>query len=82
MLQDAIKVEQPGGPGSFEVPEWNKASLDATRAELDKITCKDLQYGLKDAIRVLVTTMLQSPRFLYREGQLRPGPHRGRPHPR
>ncbi|WP_395396145.1 DUF1254 domain-containing protein (plasmid) [Novosphingobium sp. BL-8A] len=35
-LQDAITVEQPGGPGTFEVPDWEKASLDATRAELCK----------------------------------------------
>ncbi len=26
-LQDAIKVEQPGGPGKFEVPNWDPASL-------------------------------------------------------
>jgi hypothetical protein len=25
-LQDAIKVEQPGGPGRFEVPNWDQAS--------------------------------------------------------
>jgi hypothetical protein len=25
-LQDAVKVEQPGGPGKFEVPNWDKAS--------------------------------------------------------
>ena len=31
MLQDAIRIEQPGGPGRFEAPEWDKASLDATR---------------------------------------------------
>lgn len=31
MLQDAIRIEQPGGPGSFAVPEWDKGSLDATR---------------------------------------------------
>jgi len=26
VLQDAIKVEQPGGPGKFEVPDWDQAS--------------------------------------------------------
>ncbi len=33
-LQDAIKVEQPGGPGKFEVPAWDQASLTAVRNEL------------------------------------------------
>lgn len=33
-LQDAIKIEQPGGPGTFEVPAWDKASHDATRKAL------------------------------------------------
>lgn len=33
-LQDAIKIEQPGGPGTFEVPAWDKASQDATRKAL------------------------------------------------
>lgn len=33
-LQDAIKVDQPGGPGTFEAPDWDKASQDATRAAL------------------------------------------------
>jgi len=35
-LQDAIKVEQPGGPGKFEVPKWDEASLGAVRDELKK----------------------------------------------
>jgi hypothetical protein len=25
-LQDATKIEQPGGPGRFEVPNWDQAS--------------------------------------------------------
>jgi hypothetical protein len=33
-LQDAIKVEQPGGPGTFEVPKWDQKSLDELRAAL------------------------------------------------
>jgi len=32
-LQDGIKVEQ-ASPGSFEIPDWDKASLDTTRAEV------------------------------------------------
>ena len=38
-LQDAIRVEQPGGPGTFDVPKWDQASQKtvrrAARAGLD-----------------------------------------------
>jgi hypothetical protein len=33
-LQDAIKVEQPGGPGVFEVPNWDQASQKKVRDAL------------------------------------------------
>jgi hypothetical protein len=33
-LQDAIKVEQPGGPGKFEVQAWDQASLLKLRGAL------------------------------------------------
>lgn len=33
-LQDAIKVEQPGGPGKYEVPKWDQASQKAVRTAL------------------------------------------------
>jgi hypothetical protein len=33
-LQDAIKVEQPGGPGRFEVPNWDQASQKRVRDAL------------------------------------------------
>jgi len=33
-LQDAIKVDQPGGPGKFDVPHWDQASLTAVRDTL------------------------------------------------
>ena len=33
-LQDAIKLDQPAGPGSFEVPHWDKASQDKVRGAL------------------------------------------------
>jgi hypothetical protein len=33
-LQNAIKVDQPGGPGSFEVPQWDPASQKKTRDAL------------------------------------------------
>lgn len=33
-LQDKVKVEQPGGPGKFEIPVWDKASQDRVRDSL------------------------------------------------
>jgi hypothetical protein len=33
-LQDAIKVSQPGGPGTFEIPHWDQASQKTTRDAL------------------------------------------------
>src|SRR5580693_3023964 len=33
-LQDAIKVDQPGGPGKFEVPNWDQASQKMVREAL------------------------------------------------
>ena len=33
-LQDAIKAEQPGGPGSFDVPKWDTASQKKVRDAL------------------------------------------------
>ena len=30
-LQDAVGVEQPGGPGTFEVPEWDTDSQSRVR---------------------------------------------------
>ncbi len=33
-LQDTIKVEQPGGPGKFEAPEWNQVSQKKVRDAL------------------------------------------------
>lgn len=40
-LQDAIKIDQAGGPGKFEVPEWDQAS----------------QKKVRDALLILATTM-------------------------
>jgi Protein of unknown function (DUF1214)/Protein of unknown function (DUF1254) len=34
VLQDAITVEQPGGPGRFEVPHWDQASQKKVRDAL------------------------------------------------
>jgi len=33
-LQDALKIEQPGGPGKFEIPEWDPASQKKVRDAL------------------------------------------------
>jgi hypothetical protein len=33
-LQDAIKVDQTGGPGKFEVPNWDQASQKTVREAL------------------------------------------------
>jgi hypothetical protein len=33
-LQDAVKVEQPGGPGKFEVPNWDEESHKKVRDAL------------------------------------------------
>jgi len=33
-LQDAVRIEQPGGPGSFDVPDWDAASLAEIRASV------------------------------------------------
>ena len=33
-LQDAVKVEQPGGPGQFEIPNWDAASQKKVRDAL------------------------------------------------
>ena len=33
-LQDGIKVQQPGGPGKFEVPNWDQTSQAKTREAL------------------------------------------------
>jgi hypothetical protein len=33
-LQDALKVSQPGGPGAFEVPQWDPVSQKKTRDAL------------------------------------------------
>lgn len=40
-LQDALRVDQPGGPGKFEAPEWDPVS----------------QKKVRDALLILATTM-------------------------
>ncbi|GLS29058.1 Protein of unknown function [Mesorhizobium albiziae] len=53
-LQDAIKIEQPGGPGSFEVPSWDQASQKKVRDALLVLaaTIPDFKgaFGKKDEV--------------------------------
>ena len=44
-LQDAIKVEQPGGPGRFEVPNWDPASQNKVRDALLVLDATLPDYG-------------------------------------
>jgi hypothetical protein len=62
-LQDAIKVEQSGGPGTFEVPNWDQAGLTKVRNALNVLvdTLPDLRraFGSReevDPIRHLLGT--------------------------
>jgi len=58
-LQDAITVEQPGGPGRFEVPNWDQAS----------------QKKVRDALLVLGTTLPDTKRMFGPRGQVDPVRH-------
>ena len=53
-LQDAIKVDQPGGPGMFEAPRWDQASQKKVREALLVLasTLPDTKrmFGPKDAV--------------------------------
>ena len=62
-LQDAVKVEQPGGPGKFEVPNWDAASQKKVREALVALgeTIPDWRRaagrrGEVDAVRHLIVT--------------------------
>jgi hypothetical protein len=55
--QDAIKVEQPGGPGKFEIPAWDQASLTSVRNEL-----KGAGGGMTDARKAFGTRGEVDPR--------------------
>lgn len=54
VLQDAIKVDQPGGPGKFEVPKWDPASQKIVRDALVALssTLPDTKgmFGPKDEV--------------------------------
>jgi hypothetical protein len=64
-LQDAIAVEQPGGPGKFEAPQWDQASQKKVRDALLALgtTIPDFRkaFGTKeevDPIRHLLGTAM------------------------
>lgn len=54
LLQDSIKIDQPGGPGKFEVPAWDKESQDKVRKALIMLneTMPDFTnaFGKKDEV--------------------------------
>jgi hypothetical protein len=53
-LQDGIKVEQPGGPGKFEVPKWDPVSQKKVREALivlaTTLTDTSRSFGLKNEV--------------------------------
>ncbi|MGW9822508.1 hypothetical protein ACUXK4_005103 [Methylorubrum extorquens] len=53
-LQDAIKVEQPGGPGKFEVPAWDPVSQKKIREALlalaTTVVDTSRAFGMKDQV--------------------------------
>jgi hypothetical protein len=53
-LQDAIKVDQPGGPGKFEVPNWDLVSQKKVRDALlvlaSTVTNMSRAFGAKDEV--------------------------------
>ena len=53
-LQNAIKVEQPGGPGKFEVPRWDPVSQKKIREALlvlaTTVTDTSKAFGTKDQV--------------------------------
>jgi hypothetical protein len=58
-LQDAIQVDQAGGPGRFEAPDWDTAS----------------QKKVRDALLVLAGTLPDTKRMFGRRGEVDPVRH-------
>jgi len=58
-LQDAIKVDQPGGPGTFQVPKWEPVS----------------QKKIRDALLVLATTVNDTSRAFGSKDEVDPVQH-------
>lgn len=59
--QDEVRVSQPGGPGKFEIPRWDTASLTKLTEALtvlgDSLPDKNLMFGSKkdvDPVRRLI----------------------------
>ena len=54
VLQDGLKVDQPGGPGKFETPDWDQASQTKIREALitlaTTLTDTSRSFGLKDEV--------------------------------
>jgi hypothetical protein len=54
MLQDATRIEQPGGPGSLELPKWDPASHKKVRDALlvlaSTLPDSDRGFGTKDQV--------------------------------
>jgi uncharacterized membrane protein len=55
-LQDSVRVSQPGGPGTFEVPAWDQAS----------------QKKVRDALLVLASTLPDTNHAFGRKGEVDP----------
>ena len=62
-LQDAIKIDQPGGPGAWEVPNWDPISQNKVREALlllsDTLTDTKRSFGTRgevDPVRHLIST--------------------------
>ncbi|TIV18358.1 MAG: DUF1214 domain-containing protein, partial [Mesorhizobium sp.] len=53
-LQDAIEVSQPGGPGKFEIPNWDKESQKKVREALlvlaSTVTDTRRAFGTKEEV--------------------------------
>jgi hypothetical protein len=53
-LQDAVEVEQPGGPGTFEIPDWDPASHKKVRDALlvlaSTLPDSDRGFGTKEQV--------------------------------
>lgn len=52
--QDGIAVEQAGGPGTFEVPNWDQVSLTVAREALERLGAlgdpNGVMFGAKDGV--------------------------------
>src|SRR5262245_14833782 len=62
-LRDAIVVDQPGGPGAFELPDWDSESQNKVRAALislgDTLSGSNRMFGTReqvDPVRHLIGT--------------------------